>query len=292
VGASLRFGPNGGVVESPRSISMIGTMVRDTPTANWRWVRATYLYYDAAAQACPSDSRKASPLRYLTSIAENVQSPTGQIRNMPATQFEYGELAPRWDSTTTLPIGGGRAGQAGDFAGTTRDLMDLDADGRLDAVEITTLTTGGGFVQCAMKFYRGLPDGTLGPPEVTGLPTLPWRNGTSPDPAFKERCTLNGQFYTRFVTWSPGGATCEQQVSSSLGYQFIDYNNDGTIDLLTNAWLPEGTKRATVIYKDDEPKEDACDVADDLTHWDAQANACVCDTGLSRSPGGDCEAPN
>ena len=203
--------------EGARRLTGIVTSVREQPTAAWRVAQRITLGYDAAALA----GTYASPMRYLTSIATTAYAPNGTATTTAPITFQYGSDHRKWDQATTLPTSAPHHGRGGNLEGA---LLEIDGDGIADRVETRITRAGEG----VLVWYRGLHGGrysTIG--QVTGLPTLLWRNGATRDPA--ESLNLAGQFTSRtnLSAASPGSRT------THLSYRFADVDGDGDHDLLT-----------------------------------------------------------
>jgi len=183
----------------------------------WRRARTYTLSYDLAELACTGPA-----LRYLTQIDVAAYTVDGIESKAPPVRFSYGprtrELI-RTLSVASAPV------ETGDMLGPKTGFLDMDGDGRLDFVEIKTEA------KCRMVWRKGLANGQFeaAQPPID-LPTAQWKNGATPSGAF-EYCRLNGQNV-------PGQNACMRPLLPSVSYQFIDFDSDGRVDLLTSVSRP------------------------------------------------------
>ena len=206
-------------VSGARTLNAIQTFVRETPSAGWRLARTYALGYDGPELACDQ-----SALRWLSRIDVTAFTAAGTPTTAPPVQFGYGAKQRTLTRTVQWPLA---PRDGGTTRGPTSAFMDLDGDGRTDAVRVLTQPDG-----CYVEWRAGGPDGGFGFfPQTFKLPSARWRNAGAPDPGL-ESCTLSGQIAARPVSgnnnhcWSHG---------VHVNYQFIDYDADGVIDILS--WL-------------------------------------------------------
>jgi hypothetical protein len=241
----------GAHVDGAWPIDQVVTWVKDTPSSSWRDVRTVKLTYDQNALACGT----SAPLRLLTKIDVTAKSQTNTTILPPIT-FAYGAArafaAPRTISgeMATAP----ERGRHGPLAGLEKTLMDVNGDGRPDLARATTMMNGTREM-CAVAWRKGLGGGAFEAAEqLSMLPTAYWRSHSTRNATIGERCSLNGQVFRRYYFTTGGVALC--QPSNRVGYHFLDWDGDGDLDLLTNAWTDGGTKLPELdsyAYVDNEP---------------------------------------
>ena len=214
---------------SARRLTAVKTNVKDA--GEWRLVRSLELGYDQDELACPVTLLRA-PLRYLTSVATTGYTPEGTPTEAPPITFEYGPGQRNFAHQTDHGFLG--YAELGAPDGATARLLDFDADGLLDWVSIHEVAVDE-FTECQLSVRPGLPGGNYAPASYSiPLPTATWKNGSSPTGS--ERCTFDGQFVRARGLVTTGQDSCIIPVGSFMSYHFVDYDGDGRVDLLTNAW--------------------------------------------------------
>lgn len=206
-------------ISGARMLTQIRTLVRPSATSAWRSARLYTLSYDNAEMAC-----SASGLRYLDRIDITGYDSAGVAIAAPTTRFGYGVRQRTLARTVQWPLA---PREQGSTRGATQGFLDVDGDGRTDAVTVLTRSDG-----CVLQWSAGGPDGAFAiTPQEVRLPSAAWKNVGGPD-GIHERCTLAGQVVTRPVEgvahdcWGRGVL---------VNYEFLDYNGDGALDLVS--WL-------------------------------------------------------
>lgn len=203
-----------------RRLTEIAISVRDTQGGAWRPARRYVLGYDETERACGN----RTPLRFLTSIQEIGES--GETTPLPPVTFEYGANQRMF----SYLLGGGFGhGDAGDWRGPNRTMMDLDGDGLLDRAWVEQTD------RCVLRWRKGtVGGGATGVVHEVPLPSAAWRSTAHGEDAAggDEYCTLSGQLVRRHAMTN-GGDYCWID-SATVSYHFIDYDQDGLVDLLVN----------------------------------------------------------
>lgn len=230
-GATIDQRGSNGEMHGSRRLQTIVTSVRDTPTGAWRVVRRVALRYDGYELSC---SNSHAPLRYLTGITETAYSPTGVATAMPTKSFSYGPTAPSFAEVRDLGLANG-AFDSGWRLGATQMVRDMDGDGLPDLVRVDTVYNRRG---CIMHTRKGVYGGGFSTVDIeTELPSLDWNTPGAPEG--EETCTLGGQFARRPFVGS--AYTCGSANLAQVSYNFVDWNGDGIVDLLTNVWMSSWT---------------------------------------------------
>jgi RHS repeat-associated protein len=198
-----------------RRLTAIRTSVLDDGRSAWSPARTYKLGYDVSQLGCSS-----SGLRYLTTVDIDAWDSLGNVTAAPTMRFGYGAMERSLDRTITHK---GSPAERGTTRGATEAFMDLDGDARNDHVEILTGE------KCQLRWRRGRVDGAFATDAtVLDLPSVRWLNGSEPGPL--EHCTLDGQVARRPTEGSTQSCF---RVGVSVAYQFVDYDGDGVLDLLT-----------------------------------------------------------
>lgn len=250
IGAQLdhRTGDTGQtIVHASQRLVGIKTFVRDTASSAWRTVRQYTLTYDAAELSCSIDH---PPLRYLTQIDVSAYDPSGVATAAPPVKFGYG---PRKRQLTQTLINS-QLGlvERGTDRGPEGQLMDVDGDGILDQVSVTTpypptvyapsaVAYDPAHMRCGLTWRKGLFGGGFDPiVHTTALPSVYWQSG---GPAGVDACTLSGQYATRagfaMTPPDPGnpvGNACILPEALEVSYTFHDWDGDGDPDLIATVW--------------------------------------------------------
>ncbi len=235
-----------GIVSGSTKLTQILTQVKDDPSATLRDVRKTTIGYDPT----PCNG-SAAPVRYLTSITEEGRSPsTQQWTQLPTMTFGYSAKERRYDqkrtiSWVTYPEQGIHGSGITDAAQSVMQ-MDIDDDGLVDQVQPVevqlppTSNPDDMEVVCGLEVRRGVVGGGFVPESaktVIKLPTARWKDGRRPNDS--EKCTLFEQSFQR--TLDRGNNGCSRvDGPNKLKYHFLDWDADGRLDLLTDAWVLTG----------------------------------------------------
>lgn len=243
VGAAPFAGKPGTVLGAER-LTHIRVYVRDEQGGAERLARETVLTYElsAAQQHYPTSFPDPpppdlyctqAPLRLLTAIDVTAYNPDGVAVSQPPITFDYNRRGAGY--FLPFPRNAGETGyfQFGDsLFGAKITLMDLDGDGLRDRVAVAEEDGA-----CKLFWKKGTFGGGFeSNTRRNSLPTVPWYNeimGNSDGLLNGETCNLNGQIAYRPSRTNLGGIIAQRGVVS---YNFLDYNADGRLDLLTSVW--------------------------------------------------------
>ena len=269
-----------GEMHGSRRLQTIVTSVRDTPTGVWRVARRVALRYDGYELSC---SNSHAPLRYLTGVTETAYSPTGVATSLPTKSFSYGPTAPTFAEVRDLGVGGTDGGWK---EGATQMVRDMDGDGLPDLVRVDTVHNQRG---CVMHTHKGVYGGGFSPVDiVTSLPSIDWNTPGAPEG--EETCTLGGQFARRPFTGSYN--SCASNLAQ-VSYNFVDWNGDGVVDLLTNVWMsswttqvPGGDFTPLALYSNNSPRPPTEGEKQECgdSGGTVEGNTCVCGANTVAAP--------
>ncbi len=239
VGAKLEFTDSHQPrLNGSRRLEKIHTKVADG-AGGFRTVRTITLMYDAQAELCDQPN---GPLRLLTSIQEQAfapaqMTPSGMTTpppvTLPAVTFNYGPLTRTFADTRTFDGVGGAdtvhaalsgglvQGQSFGMPSLETTLVDMDGDGRLDAVQ--TLRNSS---VASARWIRNTGSGFVGVGGDFDLPVFRDSNLVHQD------WSLLGHMSDKTNLMSQ---VCDstQNLGIQLSYKFLDVNADGLPDLAT-----------------------------------------------------------
>jgi hypothetical protein len=222
------------MIKSGHRLTEIDVQVRDTAGGNYRSSRKYVLKYDGTELSCAG----RSPLRFLTSVTETGYDLAGVAKAAPPVTFSYGpkrrELGP------AVNLGAIKHGDSGTQSGARSTLMDMNGDGVMDRVWVEDGS------RCMLKWQKGvLGGGATAAVFSISLPSAKWQETDlgRDFPAPSEHCTLGGQLARRFAEhWGHISRIGCREIGATVSYQFLDYNQDGLVDILVNLWeSPTGT---------------------------------------------------
>lgn len=224
-----------GKLDGASRLNEIAIMVRDMPESGWRLSRRIDLGYVTDSNGFIPCEQGEAPLRYLNRIIERAWDSNGEESVLPPVTFAYNRQVANLDEIpfTTVDVTGYPS--AGHYRGAVQGMLDLDSDGIQDHITVTTENN-----LCVMVWNRGLLGGGFENTERrANLPTASWIYGNVPIAG--ELCTFSGQKTLRARLGNlPNNNDCELPPSqATLSYHFMDVNNDGRVDLLTNVWAAE-----------------------------------------------------
>ncbi|HLL22559.1 MAG TPA: SpvB/TcaC N-terminal domain-containing protein, partial [Kofleriaceae bacterium] len=216
LGASVDYHFGKKRISGSKRLQSIQTWAKNTPTSAYRLVRQYALSYDQAELSC-----SASALRYLTQLDVTAYNPQGVGSVAPSVRLGYGPKQ-RTLSRTLQPSWSPH--EVGTHLGAKSGFLDVNGDGRADYISVVTRADG-----CYIEWRSGFGDGNFSlVPASFKLPSAAWRAGS---PGGHESCTLSGQVASR-----PGVSNrtyCSPR-SVYVNYQFVDYDGDGRLDILSS----------------------------------------------------------
>lgn len=216
-------------VDGGRTLTKIETFVRDTPAAAFRVVRTIDLEYLNG-----SCSSHAAPVRNLQSIRESGLALDGFLTSLPPLTFTYGDAEQPPAIPLSMPgipstLSSGSSAHPSSPPFLTSKMIDLDGDGRMDR-----LTASSSLNSCNVSWHRNVGDRFAAPVTIALPQELPWRNGSTPQIAYHELCSLAGQesaLETPGIP-QPKGQHCPHR-TAWVAYRWLDVTGDGLPDLVT-----------------------------------------------------------
>lgn len=225
-----------------RPLSFVETFARTNNNGSFDRVRRVKL---GVENECPSTG---GAQRLLTKITLRDPEPSDEEAADPLQApitFSYGPLERSFESVKDFDLSPfqvphglinhalswGERKRWGADATLERSLLDMDGDGRLDAL----LSAGGD--DCEFIWRRNLGNGAFGPMNTLPFPDegMLWRGGAQ-KPGQGEGCSLSA----RRTTWANIGSTPDVptdgngMIGNHVLHRFIDMNRDGRPDLVTS----------------------------------------------------------